>query len=279
MTDIVIIGGGPAGLSAAVNGKARGKTVRLLSGGANYLSKAERVDNYLGFYNVTGEQMMQSFLEHAAQQDIHAEQGKAANIIPFGDYFMVNFDGEIIEAKTVVVATGVSKAKEIKGEKEFLGKGVSYCATCDGMLYRGKKVIVWGLSEESAKEANFLNEIGVEVIFVSTAKRAQGLQNNITCLDGSVTEVAKDGDWLSITVNEKKINAHAIFILRDSIAPEALIEGLVTENGYIQVNRRMETNIPGLFAAGDCTGKPLQVSKAVGEGLVAAQQAAAYLDK
>ena len=98
---------------------------------------------------------MEQFLSHARAMGVVPEKGKAANILPMGEYFLLNVDGEMVEAKTVILATGVSSAKEIPGERELLGRGVSYCATCDGMLYRGKSAVVWGLSPEAAKEANF----------------------------------------------------------------------------------------------------------------------------
>ena len=277
--DIAVIGAGPAGLSAAINGRARGKTVRLLSAENNYLSKAEQVDNYLGYYQVSGAQMMERFLQHAQQMGIRLEKGKAANILALGDHFLINFNGEVIEAKTVILASGVSKAKEIPGEKEFLGQGVSYCATCDGMLYRKKAAVVWGVSQEAAQEANFLNEIGVHVLYVSTKQRAVGLDPSMEYREGAVSKIEKSGERFLVTFKEGETLADVLFILRDSIAPNSLIEGLETQDGYIAVNRFMETNIPGFFAAGDCTGKPLQVSKAVGEGLVAAQQAAKYIDE
>ncbi|MCI9272797.1 MAG: NAD(P)/FAD-dependent oxidoreductase [Clostridiales bacterium] len=279
VVDIAVIGAGPAGLSAAINGRARGKSVRLLSAENNYLSKAEQVDNYLGYYQVSGAQMMESFLQHTRQMGVYLEKGKAANILVLGDRFLINFNGEVIQAKTVILASGVSKAKEIPGEKEFLGKGVSYCATCDGMLYRQKTAVVWGLSQEAAQEANFLNEIGVQVVYVSNKQRALGINSAIEYREGSVQSIEKSGDRFRITLKEETVLSDVLFILRDSIAPNSLIEGLETRDGYIAVNRFMETNIPGFFAAGDCTGKPLQVSKAVGEGLVAAQQAAKYIDE
>ena len=104
---------------------------------------------------------MEQFSQPRRRMGVVPEKGKAANILPMGEYFLLNVDGEMVEAKTVILATGVSSAKEIPGERELLGRGVSYCATCDGMLYRGKSAVVWGLSPEAAKEANFLQEIGV----------------------------------------------------------------------------------------------------------------------
>ena len=277
--DIAIIGAGPAGLSAAITAAVREKSVSVYSAGANYLQKAQQVDNYLGFYQVSGAQLMESYLTHAQKMGIIPQKGRVANLLCLENGFMLNVSGEIIESNAVIMTTGVSKAKEIRGEKEFLGNGVSYCATCDGMLYRGKRVAVWGLSNDAASEANFLHEIGVRVHFVGTKQRTEGLHSDIPVCYGAVNAVLGEKSVTSVQTDEEQIPCDGVFILRDSIAPSTLIDGLKTENGYIQVDRDMKTNIDGLFAAGDCTGKPLQIAKAVGEGLVAALSAVEYLDK
>ena len=278
LIDIAVVGAGPAGLSAAINAVARGKTVRLLSSESNYLRKAERVDNYLGFYDVSGQALMDAFVSHANGQGILLEPGKVANILPFGEGFMLNFGGDIVEARAVVLSTGVSKAKALPGEKELLGRGVSYCATCDGMLYRGKRAVVFGESEDAAEEANFLASIGVQVTYVSSAARKKHLREDIPYVEGRLSSILGEDTVTGAVCGEQTLPAQAVFLLRDSIAPSTLLDGLDTENGYVRVNRWMETNVPGVYAAGDCTGKPLQISKAVGEGLIAAQQAALYID-
>ncbi len=277
-TDLAVIGGGPAGLSAAINGIARGKRVRLLSAEGNALEKAENVDNYLGFFRLTGAEMMQKFQEHASALGIVTEKGRAANVMPFGDYFMINFGGEIIEASTVILAIGVAKARAIPGESELLGRGISYCATCDGMLYRGKKAFVWGLAPDAVEETNFLSGIGVNVTYVAKGARPEKLNEDVPFISGNIREVKGESFVTGAVVGDNAYHTDGVFILRSAIAPAALVPGLETENGYIKVNSRMETAIPGLYAAGDCIGLPLQISKAVGEGLIAAQNAAKYLD-
>lgn len=277
-TDIFIIGAGPAGLSAAVNGAARGKSVRLLSVDGTKLSRAESVDNYLGLYHVTGAELMRRFEEHASAMGIRAEKGRVANLLPSGGSFLVNCGGEIAEAGAVVLATGAARARGIPGESAFLGRGVSYCATCDGMLYRGKRAVVWGLSPDAAEEANFLNGIGVSVTLVARGGRPEALDAAVSFQSGAVREIVGDGRVTAAATETETLPADGVFILRSAIAPSAMIDGLGMENGYVKVSRFMETNIPGLFAAGDCTGAPLQVASAVGEGLIAAQQAAKYID-
>lgn len=279
MVDILIVGAGPAGLSAAVNAVTRGKTVRIFSNKENYLSKAERVDNHLGFFNISGKEMMNKFKEHAEAMNINVEEGKVVNILPMGESFMVNINGEIEEAKKVILAMGISKVKELPGEGKLLGAGVSYCATCDGMLYRGKNAIVWDQSKEALEEANYLNSIGVNVTFVSKKPRSENLNENIKYINGAVTEVIGEDKVEAVIVGEEKVPADAVFMLRDAVAPTALIDGLETEGNFISVNRNMETSIEGVYASGDITGKPLQLSKAVSEGLIAAQNAAFQIDK
>lgn len=279
MIDVAVIGAGPAGLSAAVNILSRGKTVRLFSSNENYLSKAERVDNHLGFFNISGKDLMNQFLEHAKAMNIKIEEKKVVNILPFDESFMINVNGEIVEARKVIIAMGMSKVKEIPGEARLLGSGVSYCATCDGMLYRGKTAVVWDQSSDAVTEANFLKDIGVNVIFISKKEHSKELNSNIDFISGTITEVQGSYKVENVVVRDKVIQTDAVFMLREAVAPTALIDGLKIEDGFISVNRNMETTIEGVYAAGDCTGKPLQISKAVSEGLIAAQHAAKQIDE
>ncbi len=279
MVDIVIVGAGPAGLSAAINAVTRGKTVRIFSNKENYLSKAERVDNHLGFFNISGKELMNKFREHAEAMNVKIEEGKVVNILPMGESFMVNINGEIEEAKKVILAMGISKVKELPGEGTLLGSGVSYCATCDGMLYRGKNAVVWDQSKEAAEEAVYLSGIGVNVIFVSKNARPEIFNDNIKYINGTISEVVGNNKVEAVMLGKEKIMADAVFMLRDAVAPTALVDGLKTEGNFIAVNRNLETNIEGLYATGDITGKPLQLSKAVSEGLIAAQHAASQIDK
>jgi thioredoxin reductase (NADPH) len=279
LVDIIIIGAGPAGLSAAVNALTRGKTVRIFSNKENYLTKAEQVDNHLGFYHVSGKELMDKFKEHAEAMGIKIEEGMVVNILPLGESFMVNINGEIAESKKVILAMGISKIKELPGEAKLLGSGVSYCATCDGMLYRGKNAVVWDQSKDAWEEANFLQSIGVNVTFISKKPQPENLSNDIKFINGSITEIIGENTVEAINMGNETINTDAVFMLRDAVAPTALIDGLELDGNFINVDKHMETNISGLYAAGDITGKPLQLSKAVSEGLIAAQHAALQIDK
>ena len=263
--DVLIIGGGPAGLSAAVNVRARGKTALVVSNPLeeNPLWRSERVDNHLGFPGATGRQLLESFRGHAEQAGAEFAEGRVLNTVFAGDRWYVSVGSEVRESRALVLAAGVARGRKFPGEEEFLGRGVSYCATCDGMLYRGRRVAVVGYSPSAEKEADFLRSIGCEVTYVSRPRTC-------TVTGGSAVE--------AVTCDGQVIPAEGVFILRPAIAPGDLFPGLAVENGYVTVDRTMATNLPGLFAAGDCTGGPLQVSKAVGEGLIAGQSAARWVD-
>ena len=162
----------------------------------------------------------------------------------------------------MILAAGVARGKKFPGEAEFLGRGVSYCATCDGMLYRDKAVAVLGYSDSARQEAEFLERIGCHVTYFDRPK---------SC------EIRGDDKARSVTCDGRTVQTDCVFILRPALAPTDLFPGLAVEKGFVAVDRRMATNLPGLFAAGDCTGGPLQVAKAAGEGLIAGQSAAAYV--
>ncbi|MEG2842762.1 MAG: NAD(P)/FAD-dependent oxidoreductase [Ruthenibacterium sp.] len=278
MYDCIIVGGGPAGLSAGINLKQRGKEPLVLNQGISLLEKAERVDNYLGLPALSGTEMMAAFKAHAAALGVAVKNAKAANIMPFDGHFMVNADGDILESRTVILATGVAKAKPIAGEAELLGRGVSYCATCDGMLYRGRSVAVWGSASDVVREANFLAEIGCHVTLIA-AKKPDNLSDDIAFAAGGLQKIVGENTVTGVMAGGNLIAVDCVFILRSALPPDALLPGLVLQDGSVAVNARCETNLQGVFAAGDLAGKPLQVAKAVGDGLVAALSAAEFLDK
>ncbi|MEG1593904.1 MAG: NAD(P)/FAD-dependent oxidoreductase [Oscillibacter sp.] len=263
--DILVIGGGPAGLSAAVNARARGKTVLVASNvlEENPLWKSDFVDNYPGLPGVTGPALLTAMQRHAEGAGAEFVTGKALQSALMAEEWYVSVGSDMVQARAVVLAAGVARGKKFPGEAEFLGRGVSYCATCDGMLYRGKAVAVLGYSETARHEAAFLTEIGCRVRYFDHPRQC--------AISGgaAVEAVTCDGETLAV---------EGVFLLRPTVAPTDLFPGLAVENGYITVDRRMATSLPGLFAAGDCTGGPLQVAKAVGEGLIAGQSAAAWVD-
>lgn len=279
MYDVAVIGGGPAGLSAAIQVRARGRSVLVVSGDLrdNPLYKTERIDNYLGFYDVTGGELLERFRSHARQMGVEEKGGRVLNIMPMNGTFYLSVGSEMEQARAVVLATGVVRSAKYPGEGEHLGAGVSYCATCDGMLYRGKEVAVVGLAADAPQEANWLKEIGCKVTYVSP-NPADGLRSDIPAVKAGKLEVLGEQKVEGLRAGGTTIPCEGVFILRPSMAPAELLPGLELEGSYIKVDGNMATSIPGVFAAGDCTGLPLQVSKAVGEGQVAGHRAAEYLE-
>jgi len=281
MFDIAIIGSGPAALSAAVNAKQRNKSVCVFgrSLDSSLLFAAEKVDNYLGMPDVTGEEMLNQFYAHAVKRGVEFKESRISQIMSMGDRFMINADNEFYEAKTLILAIGLNKSRGIEGEMEYLGKGVSYCATCDGMLYRNKKVVVVGEHEEGEAEANFLADVCEKVMYVPLYQPVLNLKETVEILRGKPKAVVgENGKVTGINMDEESVACDGIFFAKTSTPPESLVFGLATDGKNIIVDRSMATNLPGVFAAGDCTGAPFQIAKAVGEGLVAALSAAAYID-
>ena len=261
--DVLVIGGGPAGLSAAQNVRARGKTALVVSNPLeeNPLWKAKDGDTYLGLPRLGGAELLTAFQRHAESSGAEFLEGRALSALRSGESWYVSVGNTMVQGKAVVLAAGVVRGKKLPGEAELLGRGVSYCATCDGMLYRGKRVAVLGWTPSAEKEAAFLEGIGCQVLYLDKPRdcaiRGAEKVEAVTC--GGVTEAVE-----------------AVFLLRPAMAPGDLFPGLETGGGFVAADREMRTNLPGVFAAGDCTGGPLQVSKAVGEGLTAGQKAAAF---
>lgn len=278
--DIAVIGGGPAGLSAAVQARQRNKTVVVISGDGRDgpLWKSEQVGNYLGFPQISGPELLEKFNVHAAQMGVDRMSGRVLNIMPMNDTFYISIGSEMAQARAVVLAPGVTWGTKFPGEAEHLGAGVSYCATCDGMLYRGREVVVVGRSSEAPEEANYLHGLGCKVTFVAP-KEPEGLNPKIPFIKSAKLEIWGDGNVSSVRVGQRAIPCEGVFILRAAVAPTDLLPSLELREGYVAVDRKMATNLPGVFAAGDCTGLPLQISKAVGEGLIAGHRAAEYLDQ
>jgi thioredoxin reductase (NADPH) len=278
--DAAIIGSGPAGLEAAINLKIRGKSFLLF--GTPELSRklemAPRIDNYLGLPGIAGSDLKARFLEHIRSMEIEVTPEQVQMAYPMGQYFSLSAGKNIYEATTLIIATGAFQAKLLDGEDAFLGRGVSYCATCDAPLYKGKTVAVLGYSEEAVHEANFLADIAGTVYYVPAKKTEAMPRTGVEILTGKVVGVAGAGKIDSLVFEDRTVPVDGVCILRDAVVPSSLVSGIALDNGYIKVNAAMETNLPGCYAAGDCTGKPHQFLRAAGQGQTAALNAVSYLD-
>jgi len=279
--DIAIIGSGPAGLSAALNAKIRNKKILLF--GKKELSeklyKAHTINNYLGFESISGQDLKDRFKKHIDSFGIEISNMFADTVYSMGEYFSISVKERIFDAKTVIAAVGMDFPKTIRGEREFLGKGVSYCATCDAMLFKNKKVAVIAYDKDDFNEALYLSEVGCEVYYIPMYSETPESSDRINIVTEKPLEISGNDFVSSLITDQRSIEVSGVFVLKQMKPVHDLIPGVETANGHIVVDRSMQTSIPGLFAAGDCTGKPYQYMKAAGEGLVASFSAVAYIDK
>lgn len=279
--DIAIIGTGPAGLSAALNAQIRKKKFILFGYKelSDKLSKAHKINNYLGFYGKSGKEIQESFLNHIKSMDIEITEERVNNIYSMGDYFALAVNDKMYEATSVILATGVNFGRPFEGEEKFLGRGVGYCATCDAPLYKDKVVTIISYNKKDEDEANFIGTIASKVYYIPMYKEEVNVDPNIEVINGTPVKIEGDKKAEKLILKENEIETDGIFILRESVSPGQLVPGLNIENNHVVVDRLMRTNISGCFAAGDIVGVPYQYIKSAGEGNVAALSAVAYLDE
>ena len=281
MYDVAIIGTGAAGISAALTLKQLNKNF-IWFGSDNLsfkINKAEKIRNYPGLIGVSGEEMRDVFKKQIKEMGIEITNKMVTGVYKGDDkYSILCGNDDAIEAKTVILTTGVLINKPIKGEVEAVGSGVSYCATCDGFLYKDKEIAVYSESKEYDHEVSYLASLASKVYFFCNYKDSDVSNSNVIFMDDKMQEI-KPGlkQKTIITKKGEEIKVNGIFILKSSYSPSVLVPGIEELDNHIKVTRKMETNMKGLFAAGDCTGRPYQYAKAVGEGNVAAHSVVEYL--
>lgn len=272
--DVIIIGSGPAGISASLYTKRTGLETLIVSKGIGTLDKVEKIENYYGTPNISGKEIQKIGENQAKNLNIEIKNEEVMQI-DYGRNFIVKTLNYEYEAKTIIIATGNNrKSANIKGIKEFEGKGVSYCTTCDGFFYKGKEVAVLGNKEYAIHEAQNLLPIAKSVTMLTNGeqpveKRTEGIEieeNKIREFRGtnSIEEIEFEDN------TKKKIDGVFVALGTASSSDLARKLGVVLdEKNNIKVDSKMETNIKGVYACGDCTGGILQISKAVYEGMVA----------
>ena len=277
--DVIVLGSGPAGLAAAVAARGRGKTALVIGNRwqDSPLAKAEKIDNYLGLPGRSGYALMEEFQKHAEAAGVEFVIGRAISLMAWNGY-TVTVGADMYQGSALIMAPGVVRQTKFPGEQEYLGRGVSYCATCDGMLYRGKDVVVAGRTPDAPEEARFLQSIGCHVTYTAP-RRPDTLDEGIPFVPANRVAIKGEQMVNAVSLDGQDVPCAGVFVLRASLAPTDLLPSLETEGGYIRVDRAMRTNVEGVFACGDCTGAPLQVAKAVGEGHVAGLSACEYLDR
>ncbi len=279
--DIAIIGSGPAGVSAVINAKILNKSYIWLSAksSSDKVSKAELIKNYPGLPSVTGAELNWTFKNHCDAMYIENTQGIVTGVYETGDKFTLLVGNKDYEAKTVILCLGVQSKKPLDGEELFLGRGVSYCATCDGNLYRGKTIAVLATDKAFEHEIEYLCSLAQKVYVMPMYQNCFISAKNAELVMKAPLKITGGMRAEEVVFKDGKLKVDGVFILRDAVSPSTLVHGLKIVDGHIDVNRRMETNIKGMFAAGDCTGRPYQYVKAAGEGNSAVHFAVEYLSK
>ncbi len=281
MYDVAIIGTGPAGLSAVLTLKLHNKEIIWFGSPemSDKVGKSEKIANYPGVAMVGGADLNAKFRAQADEMGLESADKRVTNIAAMGDHYMILADNEMYEARTVLLSTGIAAAKGMENEARLLGAGVSYCATCDGFLYKGKTVAVYCTDERMAHDIKYLEEISGKLYiytsfgYTTDAENAEVLKLPVKKLDGGMK-----CDSIELT-DGTKIDVDGVFILRPAIAPSTVLPGLEMDGAHIKVDRSQETNYKGCYAAGDCTGRPYQIAKAVGEGNVAAHAILEHLNE
>ena len=279
MFDTAIIGSGPAGLSAALTLKSL--NINFIWFGDKEFStkvkKAERISNYPGLINISGVEFVEAFQKQIEAMDIQIEDKRVTGVYNLSTHYGILCDQEMFEAKTIILATGVESLKPIKGEIDYLGRGVSYCATCDGMLYKNKNIGVIITSKNHEHEIDFLADICNSVKVFASYKDFGVNKDNVEVIKGFVKEIVKGDGNVTLKLKDEDLTVDGVFVLKDSVSPDVLVPGLEIENSHVVVDRMGKTNLNGCFACGDVTGRPYQYAKAVGEGNVCAHSVNAYL--
>lgn len=293
MIDVVIVGSGPAGLQAAIH--AARKQVSVLVLGKEHKSSLFRahVENMCCLFNATGQSMLETGRRQAQNFGSRFLEADILKITPQGDVFVLDTEnGARLQCKAMILATGTARNKlRVKGEKELVGKGVSYCVDCDGNFYRGEAVAVVGGESAAADGALTLVEIADTVHLIcddlnlAEALRHKLEKSKVVIHKGAKIQEISGGDQVSAIVLDDgtTLSASGVFI---ELGAKGLLElatglgvALDDEMRYIQTDKGQRTNVPGIFAAGDICGPPWQVAKAVGEGCVAGLNAADYAKK
>lgn len=271
MYDVIVIGSGPAGITAAIYAKRRKLSILVISKGNGALQKTEKIDNYYGFENgISGEELYENGIKQAKNLGIDFIEDEVINI-KYINQFTVETVNSKYEAKAVILATGVSRnVPNIKGIKEFEGKGVSYCAVCDSFFYKDKEVAVLGDGNYAIHEFETLKPVASSVTILTNGNTmVENRDSSIEVNSKKIREFRGDTKLEEVEFEDNTIQSlNGVFIAMGTASSSDLARkiGARIENNNIIVNENMETTVPGLFACGDCTGGLLQISKAVYEG-------------
>lgn len=285
MFDVIIIGGGPAGISASLYTKRGNKKTLVINSESSTLQEVHKIENYYGFENgISGKELYDIGIKQAKNLGIEVKQEEVLSVKINEKGFEVITNKDTYESEAVIIAVGNKKNKvKIKGIKDFEGKGVSYCAICDGFFYRDKEVAVIGSGNYAISETNDLINIAKKVTILTNGEKAPEFRaDNVEINSKPIEEIEGKDKVEKVIFNDRSsINADGIFVAQGTAGGFELAKklGLLIKDNHIIVNENMETNIKGVYACGDCTGGLMQVSKSVYQGTVAGLEVIKFLNK
>jgi len=284
LRDVVIIGHGPAAVSAALYLRRANKTVALVGKDVGALEKAEKIENYYGLgSSLSGVELAKTGIAQAEKLGAEIVADEVLDISWEGDY-IVTGKVDAYRGKAVIIACGAArKTLPIKGIAEFEGKGVSYCAVCDAFFYRQKTVGVLGAGDYAIHELEHLLNVAEKAYLFTNGEAAPEMKNEkVTVITEKIAEVTGENTVGAVLLqNGERIELSGFFVALGSASAADFARklGAMSENGAIKVDEKMSTGVPGLFAAGDCTGGLKQVAVAAAQGAAAGLSAITFINK
>ena len=300
--DVIIIGAGPAGMTAAVYASRANLATLMIERGipGGQMANTEEVENYPGFETILGPELSTKMFEHAKKFGAEYAYGDVAEIIDGEEYKVIKAGSKEYKTRSIIVTTGAEyKKMGIPGEKELGGRGVSYCAVCDGAFFKQKHLVVVGGGDSAVEEGVYLTRFAEKVTIVHRRDklRAQKILQDRAFANEKIDFIwnhtvkeinEKDGKVGSVTLvstedgSEQEFQTDGVFVYIGMVPLTAPFKslGILNEQGYIVTNEKMETSVKGIFAAGDVRDKMLrQIVTATGDGSIAAQSVQHYVEE
>lgn len=280
--EVAVIGGGPAGVSAAITAASKGRRVVLFEahGFSPRLRSVDHITDYMGIPDISGTQLMDIFVAHLRKLPVEIVEAKVISLREIPEGFVLGTPYGKYTTDTVVIATGISRSTLYTGEREFLGKGVSYCAHVDGAQYKGMPVAAIATVPDAVEEVECLSDYCSQIYFFPRYENYQPInRKNVIVVMDNPAEITGTDKVTGIRTDKEYFSVKAAFVFRATDPLNSFLPGLEIRGRSIYVDDQAQTNIEGVFAGGDCTGQPWQINRAAGQGQKAALSALRYLGR